>query len=81
MRIQQKAENGYRIRISGESVGPYFLIPTTGMPVSSIFVNKRKLNAVPSREALYFTEGYLTGEGGLLIMKINPPTVYEITLQ
>ncbi|MDD7739541.1 MAG: glycoside hydrolase family 31 protein [Fusicatenibacter sp.] len=74
----EKMEDGYRIQISGGNAGPYFLIAGTDGKVPAVTANGRNLTKVPSREALYFQEGYFKREDGMVILKVNPSTDYDI---
>ena len=71
-------EDGYRIQISGGNAGPYFLIAGTDGKVPAVTANGRNLTKVPSREALYFQEGYFKREDGMVILKVNPSIDYDI---
>ncbi|MGN0315061.1 MAG: TIM-barrel domain-containing protein [Fusicatenibacter sp.] len=74
----ERGEESCRIRIFGGTVGPYFLISGDRNLSGGWTVNGRVLPRVPSKEALYFQEGYLEKEDGRVIMKINPSTAYDI---
>ena len=76
----KRNEETIQIRISGRNAGPYLMIAGVNWKNSEIIVNGRRLRVVASRDGLYFTEGYVQKENGVLL-KINPSAEFVITMQ
>ena len=76
----KRREETIQIQFSGRKAGPYVMIAGVNWINSEIIVNGRRLREVASREGLYFTEGYLQKEDGVLL-KINPSAEFVITMQ
>ena len=69
-----------QLQISGRTAELYVMLAGMHWKNTEAIVNGRRLTKVTAREGLYFTEGYLELEEGIL-MKINPSAESVIKIQ
>ena len=69
-----------QLQISGKTVELYVMLAGIHWKNTEAIVNGRTLTKVTAREGLYFTEGYLELEEGILV-KINPSAESVIKIQ
>lgn len=76
----EKSGETIQLQISGRKTGPYVMMAGIHWQNTEVVVNGRTLRKAASKEGLYFTEGYLENEDGILI-KMNPSSESVITVQ
>ena len=69
-----------QLQISGRTAELYVMLAGIHWKSTEAIVNGRTLTKVTAREGLYFTEGYLELEEGILV-KINPSAESVIKIQ
>lgn len=69
-----------QIQFVNSKLGPYIMFAGMENKIEKITVNGREVKKVPSKEALYFGEGYLE-KGNTVLMKMNPVIECRISIR